>query len=75
MACFSESTSRFVLSVAPDRVDEVTTRAAAAGVPVATVGHAAGTRLVAAGTFAVDLAAAAHAYRDAIPTIMGAVRV
>ena len=38
VACFSESTSRVVLSVAPDRVDAVIGRAAAAGVPVAVVG-------------------------------------
>ena len=56
VACFSESTSRVVLSVAPDRVDEVTARAGAAGVPVAVVGDAAGTRLAATGAFSVDLA-------------------
>src|SRR4029077_11343135 len=75
VACFSESTSRVVLSLAPEVVDAVVARAAAAGVPAAVVGNAAGTRLVAADAFAVDLEAATHAYRDAIPTIMGAVRV
>ena len=50
-------------------------RATAAGVPVTVLGTAGGDRLVAHGAFAVDLDAATHAYRDAIPTIMGAVRV
>jgi phosphoribosylformylglycinamidine synthase len=75
VACFSESTSRVVLSVAAERVDEVTARAGAAAVPVAVVGRATGDRLDASAAFSVDLSAATHAYRDAIPTIMGAVRV
>ncbi len=73
--CFSESASRVVLSVAPTRVDAVLDRARAAGVPVAPVGIAGGERLVANGAFSVDLTAATHAYRDALPELMGAVRV
>src|SRR4051812_29631001 len=55
LVCFSESTSRVVLSVAPDRVNDVLGRAGAAGVPAAVLGTASGSRLLAAGAFAVDL--------------------
>ncbi len=74
-ACFSESASRVVLSVAPDRVDAVLDRSRTAGVPARVIGVASGDRLAATGAFSVTLAAATHAYRDALPTIMGAVRV
>jgi phosphoribosylformylglycinamidine synthase len=73
--CFSESTSRVVLSVPPDRVDDVLRRAGAARVPAEVLGVATGARLVAAGAFAVDLETATRTYREAIPAIMGAVRV
>jgi hypothetical protein len=63
-----------VLSVDPARVDTVLERAAAAGVPARTVGRAGGTELVAEGSFRVALGAATRAWRDAIPTIMGASR-
>jgi phosphoribosylformylglycinamidine synthase len=75
LACFSESTSRVVLSVPPDRVDDVLRRAGAARVPAEVLGVATGARLVAAGAFAVDLETATRTYREAIPAIMGAVRV
>jgi phosphoribosylformylglycinamidine synthase len=72
LACFSESASRVVLSVAPDRADAVLARADRAGVPVATIGTAGGDELVASGSFRVPVDAATHAWRDAIPSIMGA---
>jgi phosphoribosylformylglycinamidine synthase len=72
LACFSESASRVVLSVAVDRVDAVLERAAAASVPAAVVGEAGGDELVASGAFRVGLADATRAWRDAIPSIMGA---
>ncbi len=75
LACFSESTSRVVLSVSAEHLAVVTARAEAAGVVVEVVGVAGGDRLVATGAFDVSLAAATAAYRDAIPTIMNAVRV
>jgi phosphoribosylformylglycinamidine (FGAM) synthase-like enzyme len=75
LGCFSESTSRVVLALDPALVDAVLERAAAAGVPAEVVGRAGGDRLVAEGAFSVDLAVATHAYRDALPELMGAVRI
>ncbi|MBK5287060.1 MAG: phosphoribosylformylglycinamidine synthase subunit PurL [Acidimicrobiia bacterium] len=75
VACFSESASRVVLSVSADRVDDVVTRANAANLPVAVIGQAAGSALVAEEAFTVPLADATSAYREAIPRIMDAVRV
>ncbi|MBM3673413.1 MAG: phosphoribosylformylglycinamidine synthase subunit PurL [Actinobacteria bacterium] len=71
--CFSESASRVVCSVAPDRVSEVLGRAGAAGVPAAVLGDAGGARLQAERAFDVHLDDATHAWRDALPTIMSAV--
>ncbi|MET0275444.1 MAG: phosphoribosylformylglycinamidine synthase subunit PurL [Acidimicrobiia bacterium] len=68
---FGESTSRVVLSVAPDRVAEITDRAEAAGVAAVVFGTATGDRLVAPEAFDVSLAAAADAWREAIPLALG----
>ena len=51
------------------------TAASDAGVPAAAIGHAGGAELSVDGAFSVDLEQATRAYRDAIPTIMGAVTV
>ncbi len=75
VACFAESASRVVLSVRADDVDAVVERAESAGLPVAVIGRATGDRLAAEGAFSVALADATAAYREAIPRIMGAVRV
>jgi phosphoribosylformylglycinamidine synthase len=72
LECFSESASRVVLSVAPAGVDAVLARARDARVPARAAGRAAGGALVATGSFRVSLAAAERAWRDAIPSIMGA---
>jgi len=72
LPCFSESASRVVLSVAPERVGEVLDRAAAAGLAAAEIGEARGERLVARGAFDLTLAEAEIAWRGAIPTAMGA---
>ena len=69
---FSESPSRVVLCVAGDRVVEVEARAAAAGVPVSTLGAAGGDRLVVEGLLDVGLAEATEAWRTAIPRALGA---
>jgi phosphoribosylformylglycinamidine synthase len=69
-ACFSESANRVVLAVEDDRVDEITGRAAAAGVPVAVLGSAGGDRLVWHGAFDVPLVEAATAWRDALPSAL-----
>jgi phosphoribosylformylglycinamidine synthase len=71
--CFSESTSRVVLSVASDRVNEVLGRASSAGVPAMIAGDAGGADLQADGVFRVPLADAADAWREALPRIMAAV--
>ncbi len=71
LACFSESASRVVLSVAPERVGEVLDRSAAAGVPATAIGGSGGDRLVATGAFDVAVAEAEIAWRGAIARIMG----
>ena len=54
----------------PTTADALVARARAAGVPAQRLGTAGGDRLVAAEAFAVDLAAATHAWRDAIPNAL-----
>ena len=70
--CFSESASRVVCAVDPVLVDEVLSRAGAAGVAAADVGAARGDRLIAAGAFDVAVADATRAWRDAIPNALRA---
>ena len=75
VAWFSESASRVVLSVAPEREAEILAAADAAGVPAALLGRAGGDRLEAAGAFSVSVADATAAWRDAIPDILGTLPV
>jgi phosphoribosylformylglycinamidine synthase len=70
--CFSESASRVVLSVAPAQLNEVLGRASSAKVPAMVLGDAGGDELRSDGAFTVSLAAATSAWRDSIPSIMGA---
>jgi phosphoribosylformylglycinamidine synthase len=74
--CFGESTSRVVLSVAPELVGLVLERARRHGVPAADLGESGGRALRIdgpAGTVVdVPLADAARAWRDAIPAAVGA---
>jgi phosphoribosylformylglycinamidine (FGAM) synthase-like enzyme len=72
--CFAESASRVLVAVAPDRLSEVLTRAADAGVPARDIGMTGGPRLVVDGVFDVALSDASHAWRDAIPALIGAER-
>ena len=67
---FSESASRVVVSVAPERVAAVVDRAGAAGLVAADVGEATGDRLIAEGDFDVTLADATSAWqrRDPVAT-------
>jgi hypothetical protein len=60
-----------VLAVSGERVAAVLGRAVAAGVPAKVVGDARGDRLVASGAFDVSLADATHAWRDALPRLLG----
>jgi phosphoribosylformylglycinamidine synthase subunit PurL len=71
LECFSESASRVVCAVDPVLVDEVLSRAGAAGVRAADVGEARGDRLVAHDAFDVALNDATRAWRDAIPSALG----
>ncbi|MGH9048872.1 MAG: phosphoribosylformylglycinamidine synthase subunit PurL [Acidimicrobiia bacterium] len=71
--CFAESASRVIVTVTPDQAAVVTAAAREAGVPAEELGETGGDRLVAAGAFEVALAAAATAWRDAIPRALGAV--
>ena len=56
-ALFGESASRVVVSVAPDRVEDVVSRAAASGVPARIIGRTGGTalRVEVAGKTAIDV--------------------
>ncbi len=69
-ACFAESASRVVASVAPAHVVDVLARAGAAGVPAQAIGTAGGDHLVAADAFDVARADAHRAWRDALPRLM-----
>jgi phosphoribosylformylglycinamidine synthase len=71
LAWFSESASRVVLAVEPARVDEISARAAAAGVPWFDLGVAGGDRLIAEGAFDVSVSEVATAWREAIPRLLG----
>jgi len=70
---FSESPSRVVVCVAPERVAEVRDRAASAGVPVTVLGTAGGDRIRVAGMLDVAVAEATEAWRTAIPRALDAV--
>jgi len=70
-ACFSESASRVVVSLVPEMIETVLSRAAAAGVPAIELGPAGGDRLLAEGAFDVSLDSATSAWRDAIPNAIG----
>jgi phosphoribosylformylglycinamidine synthase len=67
---FSEAPSRVVVCVDPSKVDEVTARAGAAGVPVTELGEAGGDRLVVQGLVNVSVADAVAAAEGAIPNAL-----
>jgi phosphoribosylformylglycinamidine synthase len=71
-ACFSESANRVVLAVEPARMGEIRVRAGEAGVPFTELGRAGGARLVIEGCFDVSLTDATTAWRDALPSALGA---
>jgi phosphoribosylformylglycinamidine (FGAM) synthase-like enzyme len=71
LAWFSESASRVLFSVAPDWADAVVDQARAAGLPANVIGTAGGERLATTDAFDVSLAAAVHAWRDALPEALG----
>jgi phosphoribosylformylglycinamidine synthase len=67
---FGESTSRVIVSVAPEQVAAVLGAAAVAGVDAAVVGQANGSQCIADGAFAVPRADAQRAWQEAIPNLM-----
>jgi phosphoribosylformylglycinamidine synthase len=70
--CFGESTSRVVVSVEPSRLDELSLRARDAGIPARDCGMTGGSRVVINGVCDLALDEATTAWRDAIPTRVGA---
>jgi phosphoribosylformylglycinamidine synthase len=68
---FSESPSRVVACVTPDRVDEVRARAAAAGIAARDLGVADGERVEVDGLVDLALADVLEAWRSALPTAVG----
>jgi phosphoribosylformylglycinamidine synthase len=69
---FGEGPSRVVGCVAPERVDDVLSRAATAGVPATVIGTAGGDRLVVAGLVGLALAGATDGWRTRLPAVMAA---
>jgi phosphoribosylformylglycinamidine synthase len=69
---FSESPSRVVLCVAPDRLTPVLNICEEAGVPTARIGVAGGSRLSVKDLLDVGLAEATVAWRDRLPDSLGA---
>ena len=71
VALFSESASRAVVAVAPERVEELADLAAARGVPFATVGETGGPRVVFDGLFETTVHELRDVYEGAIPRLLG----
>ena len=70
VALFSESASRVVTSVAPERSAELEELAGTLGVPLARLGETGGPRLVVDGVLDLALAGAIAAYDEAIPKLL-----
>jgi phosphoribosylformylglycinamidine synthase subunit PurL len=71
VALFSESASRAVVAVAPERIDELADMAAAHHVPFATVGETGGPRVVFDGLFESTVHDLRDVYEGAIPRLLG----
>jgi phosphoribosylformylglycinamidine synthase len=68
---FSEAPSRIVVCAGPERIDDLAARAAAAGVPITSLGEAGGDRLVVDGLVDMSLADAVSAWHRALPEALG----
>jgi phosphoribosylformylglycinamidine synthase len=68
---FGESVGRVVVCVATDAVEEVRSRAVAAGVPVDVLGIAGGDRLVLGRLVDISVTDVATAWRDRLPVAFG----
>ena len=73
VGCFSESANRVVVVVDGPHLEEILGRAAAAGVPAASIGAAGGDRLRWSGAFDVALVDAERAWRDALPSALAGI--
>ena len=71
VSLFSESASRAVVAVAPERVEELADLAAAHGVPFAAVGETGGPRVVFDGLFETTVQELREIYEGAIPRLLG----
>ena len=71
VALFSESASRAVVSVAPERADALTELAGRFGVPCANLGETGGPRVVFGGLFETTVEELRETYEDAIPRLLG----
>jgi phosphoribosylformylglycinamidine synthase len=72
VALFSESASRVVASVDPERAAELEDMAGGLGVPLVRVGETGGPRILVDGVLELALAEATAAYEEAIPRLLGA---
>jgi len=68
---FSESASRVVVSVAPERAVALEDTAAAFGVPIARLGETGGPRIVLDGLLEITVDEIAAVYEGAIPALLG----
>jgi phosphoribosylformylglycinamidine synthase subunit PurL len=71
VALFSESASRAVVSVAPEREEQLKALAVQHGVPSARLGETGGPRAVFGGLFETTVKQMREAYEEAIPRLMG----
>ncbi len=71
VALFSESASRAVVSVGPEREDDLRSLAARLDVPATRLGETGGPRVVIEGMFETTLDDLREAYEGAIPRLMG----
>ncbi len=71
VALFSESASRAIVAVAPERVEQLADLAAARGVPFATLGETGGPRVVFDGLFETTVHELRDVYEGAIPRLLG----
>ena len=69
--CFSESASRIVVTVPPEKLSEVLTAAADAKVVARDCGTTGGTRLIVNGVFDVAVSDLATTWRSAVPLALG----
>jgi phosphoribosylformylglycinamidine synthase len=71
VALFSESASRVVVAIAPERLDALTELAVAHGVPFAAIGETGGPRVVVDRAFETTLDDLRDVYEGAIPRLLG----